>query len=72
MQFQCEACQKSTDYDPAKNGEAMPRGWRMHTIGPSHVFLCSSCGNSAHFSGGLSPDLRRMLLARGIDIGDEI
>lgn len=72
MQFQCEACQKTIEYDPTKNSEAMPRGWRIHTIGPSRVFLCSSCGNPTNFSGGLSPNLRRMLLARGVDISHEI
>ena len=34
MQFQCGACRKATEYDPILSGEAMPRGWRMHTIGP--------------------------------------
>lgn len=72
MLFQCEACQTSINYDPDKNGEAMPRGWRMHSIGPSRVFLCCCCGNSDNFSGGLSPKLRQMLVSRGIDIGDEI
>ena len=71
MQFQCEACRKSTEYDPARTGQAMPSGWRMHVIGPSRVFLCNACGNPAQFAGGLSPYLRQLLLANGIDIGNE-
>ena len=71
MQFQCDACQKTTEHDPAHSGEAMPGGWRMHTIGPFRVFLCNACGNPAHFAGGLSPYLRQLLLAQKIDIGNE-
>lgn len=72
MQFQCDACQTTTEYDPSSFGQAMPNDWGMHDIGPSKVFLCSSCGNPAHFLGGLSPYLKRLLTARGINIGNEI
>jgi hypothetical protein len=71
MQFQCDACQKIIEYEPTTSGGATPSGWRNHIIGPSRVFLCGACGNPAHFSGGLSPYLRQLLLARGIDIGNE-
>ena len=71
MQFQCDACQTTKEYDPAITGQAMPSGWRMHDIGPSKVFLCNSCGNPGHFSGGLSPYLKRLLMARRINIGNE-
>lgn len=70
MQFQCEACHRIKEYDPS-NGQAMPSGWRMHSIGPSQVFLCRACGDKGNFYGGLSPYLRELLLTRGIDIGNE-
>ncbi len=71
MKFQCEACDRAVDYDPAVTLEAMPSGWRMHEISVRRFLLCSSCGHPAAFVGGISPHLKQVLRARyGIDITD--
>ena len=72
MKFECSACERLVEHDPAKNGQAMPSGWAMHEIKERRFLLCSGCGGPASFHGGISPHLKNMLHVRhGVTFGDD-
>jgi len=70
MNFACEACRSAEGYSPTTtHPEALPRGWRMHRVGPrATVLLCDVCGGPGAMEGGLSPRVRGLLKSRGIEV----
>lgn len=72
MNFSCDACERVVEHDPANKGRAMPSGWRMQEIKGRRFLLCSGCGGTASFVGGISPHLKDMLHKRhGVIFSDE-
>ena len=69
MIFECQACGRKKEHDPARGH--VPPGWRMRQIQGNVFELCDSCNNEGNFIGGLSPHLKGLLRARGFAIKDE-
>lgn len=64
MQFHCDACGTSVEYDPVGYGSALPAGWLARTIQWQRLVFCSACGGFAEFVGGMPAHLREMLNRR--------
>ena len=62
MKFECDACGRITEHDPARGH--VPPGWAFRRVGPRVWTFCESCGHPAHFAGGLSPELAAALEQR--------
>lgn len=65
MLFKCVTCSCSKNHDPADNGEALPAGWRIHTLEEKRLLLCSNCGSQMVSHDGMSPNIRKRLKELG-------